>query len=157
MPDIPVRASCHHLLSPLELHHRIEVASWLDPDNVYGIWWYNRVRAKSSQASEMGPEGRVYRRRRKNSRKDRSEWIAIPVPDAGIALEVVQTARRTVQDHKTGSKASGRFWELSGGVARCTLCGLVVRPRPVTYKLKPGGKSTSTITAARRPTAPHGG
>ncbi len=121
-----------------------QVAATLDPDRLYGVWYYNRKRVKSTQISEAGPDGagRVYRRRRSNSRKDRSEWIAVPVPDAGIPLEVVEAARRTVRDYKRGSKAAGRFWELSGAIARCGVCGKAIIARPVTYKLKSGGTST---------------
>jgi hypothetical protein len=100
------------------------------------------VRVKSSQVSVDGPGGRVYRRQRSNARKDRSKWIAVPVPDAGIPREVVEAARRTVRDYKKGSKAAGRFWELSGAIARCALCGRAMVPRPVKYKLKSGGNST---------------
>ena len=59
------------------------------------------MRVKSSQVSEAAPDGtgRVYRRKRNNSVKDRSEWIAVPVPDAGIPLEVIEAARRTVRDY----------------------------------------------------------
>jgi len=64
------------------------------------------------------------------------------VPDAGIPLEVVEAARRTVRDYKMDSKAARRFWELSGAVARCALCERAMVPRPVKYKLKSGGKST---------------
>ena len=118
-----------------------QVAAQLDPKKAYGIWYYNRKRVKSSQVSEAGPEGRVYRRKRNNTRKDKSEWIAVPVPDAGIPLEVLEAARRTVRDYKTGSKASGRFWQLSGTIARCALCQKAIIPRPVRYKLKSGGTS----------------
>jgi hypothetical protein len=120
-----------------------QVAASLDPDRLYGVWWYNRKRVKSSQVSEAAADGsgRVYRRHRSNSLKDRSEWIAVPVPDAGIPLEVVEAARRTVREYKTGSKAAGRFWELSGAIARCSECGRAMVPRPVKYKLKSGGKS----------------
>ncbi len=48
---------------------------------------------KLTQVSEAGPEGRVYRKRRQYETKDRSEWIAVPVPDAGITLEAVGAAR----------------------------------------------------------------
>ena len=118
-----------------------QVAAHLDPDELYGVWWYNRKRVHRSQTSEPGPEGRVYRRRRKYEPKDKSEWIAVPVPDAGIPLEVVEAARETVRNYKTGSRASGRLWELSGGIARCALCGRAMRPRPVKAKLKSGGTS----------------
>jgi hypothetical protein len=106
------------------------------------VWWYDRKRVKRTQVSEPGPDGRVYRKRRQYEPKDRSEWIAVPVPDAGIPLDVLEAARRTVRDYKTGSRASGRVWELSGAVARCALCGRSVRPRPVKYKLKDGSEKT---------------
>ncbi len=120
-----------------------QVAARLDPEKVYGIWYYNRKRVKSSQVSEADPggAGRVYRRKRNHTRKDKSEWIAVPVPDAGIPREVLEAARRTVRNYKTGSKASGRFWELSGTIARCALCQKAIIPRPVRYKLKSGGTS----------------
>lgn len=100
-----------------------EVAAMLDPDESYGVWWYNRQRVKWSQLSEIGPEGRIYRRRGKYSIKDRSEWIAVPVPDAGITREVVEAARQTVRDYGRTSKAASRFWELTGSIARCSECG----------------------------------
>jgi site-specific DNA recombinase len=102
-----------------------QVAARLDPERLYGVWYYNRKRVKFSQVSEAGPDGagRVYRRHRSNSLKERSEWIAVPVPDAGITLDILEAARRTIRDYKTGSKAAGRFWELSGAVARCSECG----------------------------------
>ena len=120
-----------------------QVAAKLDSDRTYGVKWYGRNRVKWSQVSEEGPGsvGRVYRTRRKSTRKVKSEWIAIPVPDAGIPLEVVEAARRTVRNYKRGSNASGRFWELSGCVARCSLCGKAMVPRPVVNKLKSGGRS----------------
>jgi site-specific DNA recombinase len=118
-----------------------QVAAQLDPSKLYGVWWYNRKRVQRSQTSEPGPEGRVYRRRRRYEPKDKSEWIAVPVPDAGVPLEAVEAARETVRTYKTGSRASGRLWELSGGIARCALCGRTMRPRPVKYKLKSGGRS----------------
>lgn len=40
-----------------------EVASQLDPGKRYGVWWYNRQRVKWTQVSEVGPQGRDYRRR----------------------------------------------------------------------------------------------
>jgi len=63
------------------------------------------------------------------------------VPDAGIPIEVVEAARETVRNYKTGSRASGRLWELSGGIARCALCGRAMRPRPVKSQLKSGSTS----------------
>jgi site-specific DNA recombinase len=119
-----------------------QVAAGLDPDKLYGVWWYNRKRVKRTQVSEVGADGRIYRKRRRYETKNRAEWIAVPVPDAGISLEVVNTARGNLGTYKRSSKAAGRFWELSGAIARCSECGRAMVPRPVTYKLKSGGTST---------------
>src|SRR5215216_6017365 len=61
-----------------------EVAARLDPKKCYGIWWFNRRRSTRKQVAEYGPSGRSYRRRYKVVLKPRKEWIAVPVPDAGI-------------------------------------------------------------------------
>jgi hypothetical protein len=53
-----------------------EEAAGLDPGECYGVWWYNRQRVKWSQVSEVGPEGRTYRRRGEYSIKDKRETPA---------------------------------------------------------------------------------
>ncbi len=117
-----------------------EVAATLNPSERYGVWWYNRQRVKRSQVSEAGPEGRIYRKRGKYSDKDRSEWIAVPVPDAGIPRQVVEAARRTVLSYRATSKAAGRFWELSGSIMRCAVCGRAMNPQKTGYTRKSGDK-----------------
>ena len=86
-----------------------QVAARLDQDGRYDVWWYNCKRVKRTQVSEPAPDGRVYRKCRQYETKDKSEWIAVPVPDAGIPAEVLEAARRIVRNYKKGSKASGRF------------------------------------------------
>ena len=117
-----------------------EVAATLNPNERYGVWWYNRQRVKWAQVSEVGPEGRVYRKRGKYSIKDKSEWIAVPVPDAGIPRQVVEAARRTVLSYRATSTAAGRFWELSGSIMRCAGCGRVMNPQKSGYTRKSGDK-----------------
>jgi site-specific DNA recombinase len=117
-----------------------DVAATLNPSERYGVWWYNRQRVKRSQVSEAGPEGRIYRKRGKYSIKDRSEWIAVPVPDAGIPRQVVEAARRTVLSYRATSKAAGRFWELSGSIMRCAVCGRAMNPQKTGYTRKSGDK-----------------
>jgi site-specific DNA recombinase len=119
---------------------RPEVAASLDPDMRYGVWWYNRQRVQRSQVSEVGPEGRVYRRRGRYSIKDKSQWIAVPVPAAGIPRALVEAARQTVHSYRPISKAAGRFWELSGSIMRCTICGRVMKPQKSGYKTRSGEK-----------------
>lgn len=100
-----------------------EVAGRLDPERRYGIWWFNRNRHTLKQVAEDGPGGRVYRRRTKIVPKPREEWIAVPVPDAGIPDEWVEAARQVLTGNGRISKNGSRFWELSGGVLRCAACG----------------------------------
>ena len=61
--------------------------------------------------------------------RPREEWLFVPVPDAGIPLEVVETAKQSLKDNaRKPSKAAKRFWELSGGILRCVECGHTMRP-----------------------------
>jgi len=101
-----------------------EVATRLDPEKRYGIWWFNRERVTYSQVAENGTDGkRHYRRRAKHASKPYSEWIAVPVPDPGIPRAWVDAAREATVQNKRTSKNGGRFWELSGGILRCASCG----------------------------------
>jgi site-specific DNA recombinase len=102
-----------------------DVAATLDPNNRYGIWWANRHEVKTVRESTSdGNGGKQYKRRHDRRERPRGKWIAVPVPDAGIRLEHVEAARAAVKDNRRWpSKAGGREWELSGGVARCGSCG----------------------------------
>ena len=48
--------------------------------------------------------------------KPRKEWIAVPVPEAGIPRELVGAARTTTRANVRTSSAGEKFWELSGGI-----------------------------------------
>jgi hypothetical protein len=101
-----------------------EVATRLDPEKRYGIWWFNRERVTYTQVAEKGINGeRHYRRRAKHASKPRSEWIAVPVPDPSIPREWVDAAREATGQNKRTSKNGGRFWELTGGILHCACCG----------------------------------
>jgi site-specific DNA recombinase len=100
-----------------------EVAARLDPDNSYGIWWFNVRRTTSRQVAEAGADGRRYRRRATITIKPKEEWIAVPVPDAGIPRAWVDAARDAISDNAAPSSAGHRSWELSGGVFSCGGCG----------------------------------
>src|SRR5215218_9014891 len=99
-----------------------EVAARLEPDETYGVWWYNRHRITRKQIVEDGPGERYYRHVTKTTEKDKSEWIAVPVPDSGILREWVDAAREAVRNNKKPSSAGRRYWELSGGVFSCGGC-----------------------------------
>ena len=105
-----------------------EVAAKLDPKRSYGVWWFNQRRVIRRQVSEPGPNGRRYKQQDKWDLKPKDEWIAVPVPDAGIPQEWVETARETIKDNKAVSSAAHRFWELSGGIFCCGCCGRRMTP-----------------------------
>jgi len=100
-----------------------DVASRLDPSARYGIWWFNQRRVQTRQVSEPSQNRRRYRVESRTTMKSKEEWVAVPVPEAGIPREVVDTARAAIKDNRVPSKAGRRFWELSGGIIRCGVCG----------------------------------
>jgi site-specific DNA recombinase len=100
-----------------------EAASRLDPNKSYGIWWFGRKRHHQVHKSESGPDGRTYHRTKKSVWLEREKWIAVPVPDSGIAQETVDAARERVKNNRPAAKTGARFWELSGGIWRCGSCG----------------------------------
>ncbi len=102
-----------------------DVSGRLDPGHSYGIWWWNRERWQRRKVSEPDPSGngRVYRSKVSSAPRPRSEWVAVPVPDAGVPRETVEAARHAVSENVACSSNGDRFWELSGGVLRCAECG----------------------------------
>jgi site-specific DNA recombinase len=106
-----------------------EVATLLDRDRYYGIWWFNRERWRRTKISEPSAtgEGRVYRSKVVSAPRPREEWVAVPVPDSGIPRETVEAARHIVANNKPCSSNGDRFWELSGGVLCCSECGRRMR------------------------------
>src|SRR5215204_15792 len=108
-----------------------EVASRLDPQKRYGIWWFNRRRTKTYQEAVSGPEGKRYKRRVKITPRPEQEWIAVPVPDSGVPREWVNLAREAIADNVKFSQNNNRPWELSGGIARCAECRWAMRAHSV--------------------------
>lgn len=106
-----------------------EVAARLDPDKCHGVWWFNRRRVARKQVAQTGADGKTYRKVTKLSHRPPEEWIAVPVPDAGVPRELVEAARKTIQNNIKPSAAGARFWELSGGVLHCGVCDLRMRIR----------------------------
>ena len=114
-----------------------QVAAQLDPQKRYGIWWYNRRRKTQKTVAEVGQDGRrKYKGRQKVVFKAREEWIAVPVPDAGIPREWVDAARKAIEDNFRCPSASRRFWELSGGILYCGSCGWRMSTHSVTGRKK---------------------
>ena len=99
------------------------VAACLDPDRSYGMWWFNRLDHRVRQVSEPSANGRRYRKTHDWYQKPKEEWIAVPVPDSGIPREVVGAARVAIEGNRRPARAGRKFWELTGGIARCGECG----------------------------------
>lgn len=118
-----------HSFEEIEKALAPEVAARLDPGKRYGIWWYNRRRVVQRQVAREGANGKVYRKTSKLSHRPPEEWIAVPVPDAGVPREVVEAARESLENNARPSAAGERSWELSGGIVRCGVCGLHMRIR----------------------------
>jgi site-specific DNA recombinase len=106
-----------------------EVAAHLDPDRCYGVWWFNRRRVVRKQVARAGTNGKTYRKLAKLSHRPPEDWIAVPVPDAGVSRELVEAARRVIENNAKPSAAGARFWELSGGILHCGVCSLRMRIR----------------------------
>ena len=53
----------------------------------------------------------------------KEEWVAVPVPDAGVPKAWVDGAREALKKNERPSFNSERFWELSGGIVGCGCCG----------------------------------
>jgi site-specific DNA recombinase len=99
------------------------VATRLDPDRCYGLWWFNRLGHKVRQISEPSTNGRRYRKTHNWYQKPKEEWIAVPVPDSGIPREIVEAARVAIAGNRRPARAGRRFWELTSRIAHCGECG----------------------------------
>ncbi len=60
--------------------------------------------------------------------KDPNEWVPIPIVSCGIDKDLIEAARLAVRDNRATSRSTARFWELSGGVAYCGVCGRRMLP-----------------------------
>jgi site-specific DNA recombinase len=103
----------------------------LDPGARYGVWWFNTRRHARERTRERRADG-SYKEAVRREAKDRREWLAVPVPDAGVPAADVRRARERLAGRSRPSRAAGRFWELAGGgVLRCGECGGGLRARSV--------------------------
>jgi site-specific DNA recombinase len=118
-----------HSFDEVEAVVSSQVATRLDPSKEYGLWWFNRRRMTSTPVSEVSGDGRRYGKRYSSYTKPKEEWIAVPVPDAGVPREIVDVARERIKDNRRPSSAGHRFWELSGGIGRCAACDRVLISR----------------------------
>jgi hypothetical protein len=58
-----------------------EVASKLNKEEEYGVWWWNRHVVRQRTVSELDQDGgRRYRKRTFATLRAEGEWIGVPVP-----------------------------------------------------------------------------
>jgi site-specific DNA recombinase len=122
-----------------------EVAARLDRSKRYGIYWFNRTRTTRKRISTNGAEGRVYKWRYTVRKNPREQWIAIPIPEAGVPRELVEAAREMIEDNRPPGSTGRRFWQLPGGTVRCSGCGT----RMTQYASAAGGRIYSYYRCAR--------
>jgi site-specific DNA recombinase len=104
-----------------------EVATRLDPDEHYGIQWFNCRKVSTSTNVEHDRNGGLrYRKRTAVSLRPREEWIAVPVP-ASLPKALVDRARKALEENSSSflRKNLARGWELRG-LVRCS-CGSKMR------------------------------
>ena len=115
-----------HTYAEIEALVAQQVAARLDETERYGVFWFNRTRTTRKRVSVAGPggAGREYRTRHSVRQNPREQWVAIPVPDAGIPREVVDAAREMIRDNRAPSNAGRRFWQLPVGAVCCEGCSM---------------------------------
>jgi hypothetical protein len=118
-----------HAFEEVEALVSPEVAFGLGRSRNYGIWWFNRYRAQARRNHS-----------RKFSRKPREEWVAVPVPDAGIPRQRVDAAREATDGNYRPSRSTRRVWELASGMLFCDECGRRMIGHTTTAKRKNGTK-----------------
>jgi site-specific DNA recombinase len=90
------------------------VLATLECDALYGAWVYGQHRVMLTPDEEN---------RRKFERNPESEWVVVPVPDAGIPRETVLRARAALDSgYRPRAKARNEY-ELAG-MLFCAECGL---------------------------------
>ena len=113
------------------------VAGALAPDGAYGLWTFDK--RHRTQRRERDKNGE-YRNRLKFEAAPREEWSVVPVDlsDAGISRRLVDAARERLAGNtrRPPTTRAGRFWQLSGGIARCAVCGCALTPLPMKRKHK---------------------
>lgn len=115
-----------------------DVASRLDPEARYGLWWSGKRSFERKLESKNGPEGRSYKYRYKVKERAPEDRIGVPVPDPGIPREWVDAARKAIENNRRPAAAGDREWELSGGILRCAECGRAMSAR--TFKKPKSGR-----------------
>jgi Recombinase zinc beta ribbon domain len=136
----------HTIEELLELGVAGRVLAGLDSAQEYGVSWFGKRR---TIGPARGP--RTYRK------VPRSEWIAVPVPSAGVPREWIESARDALRDNPVPGflKEMSRDHEVNGGLAVCGECGRNLTTHSTTTKA--GTKHWYYVCAGARPRGPRKG
>jgi site-specific DNA recombinase len=108
-----------------------DVLARLEPGTNYGVYWFGERSETRKRVSENGEGGRVYRHRYTSSVRPVVDRIGVPVP---IPREWVDGARANLKNNRRPANAGRRFWDLSGGILRCSECGRAMSARTALKK-----------------------
>jgi site-specific DNA recombinase len=134
------------LLSP-------EVAARLNPDECYGVWWFNRRRVAQNQVVRKAEldGGRSYRKVTKLAQRPLKEWIAVPVPDAGIPRETIEAAREGGEGSYKGQRqALGSRRAMLGALGRCPALRRLRLQYADTLRMEQKGRHPSLLLHLRQ-------
>jgi hypothetical protein len=129
-----------------------DVAAALEPEATYGLWTWRRTRRTCEKVAEAGAGGLAYRDRYTVERRDPSDWLHVPVEIGGLRLEraAVDRARAALEaKRRKPATGGGRFFELSGGIARCAECGATLSPQTTTSRNRDGSTRRHHYYACR--------
>jgi len=121
-----------------------EVVARLDPDQQYGIQWYNRKKTSLSTVTEPdGNGGRRYRKRSTLSLRPKEEWIELFLSQPPLPRALVDRAHRALEENSRSfeRKHLTRGWELRGLVR----CSCDSKMRTLTTKTGVGLATTTTL------------
>jgi hypothetical protein len=97
-----------------------EVLRNLDHTKRYGVWWFGVERVTTAQG-KVKPRANASERPRRFKKQE--DPIPVPVADAGIPREWVESARRYFETYRGWQDKAGRkYYELRGFVY-CGVCG----------------------------------
>lgn len=110
-----------------------EIAARLTPEGVYGLWCWNTRRVRKWKERDL--DGTI-RTRVKNEDRPREEWTVVPVSleGSGLSRSLADAVREVMNSNlrrRSPSTVASRFWQLSGGIARCDVCGNGYAPHTV--------------------------
>lgn len=115
------------------------LATRVDPEKTYGVYYYNVHSLRRRKEREETPQGVRYRYRTYINVRPREEWVGVPVPHSGVPAEVIDEARSRLKGVKPHIRRWSRVYEL-GGMAVCSRCGASLSATSCSPKKKVKGQ-----------------